>query len=155
VTGVQTCALPISWGHLGFAVIPELEHISELLTILYESTQTDPCAWVGIQDEKHCPRDFDRYTPGTDLRHYSFWHNKAGNYVNLIEVRIGDNGCLDSIPDHCGGSIKRDGNDEAFMKSQERCLQIKDFWKMLEDRVREYTIGKGFNHLDISKPEFR
>lgn len=145
---------PEPWGSLGIATLPEMKHIPELLRLIYDSTQTDSDAHVGIQDLIQPPMNYKKYSPDIDLKPYSYGKTDSGLYVALLDIRFGDNGCLDSCPEHYCSPIKLAGNQEAFEKSQKRCLEIKQCWKMLEGAVREYTKGHGFSKADYHKREF-
>jgi hypothetical protein len=146
---------PEPWGHLGFALIPQMKHIPELLEIINETKKLDKDCHFSINIGKGAPIDFPEYSSEINLRDFSFGKNKKGQYVSLLEIRLGDNGCLDSIEDHeCGGSFEIEGNEEGYIKSQERYLEIKSFWKNLENKIRGYNKRYGFSKTDYSKKEF-
>ena len=145
---------PMPWSSLGIAVLPEMPHIPELLDIINKNTLSETNAWVGIKDKKHAPCDYDRYTPETDLTPYQIGQTKDKLYVALLEVRAGDNGCLDSVPDHCYSPIEIKGNEEAFELSKTRCSEIKDFWSGLTESIGRYNESHGFKNSDFTKQEF-
>lgn len=150
---------PRPWGHLGLVALPESPHILTLLKLIYEQTRTDPDAWVDVNGSGP-PSSLVRYNPGMDLRPYS--HKLFGReiltgdglFIVEFEIRIGDNGCLDSVPDHLCSPIRREGNDEAFQRSQQRHGEIRSFWEELRDRVIGYNQEHGFSEIDYGKSEF-
>jgi len=71
-----------------------------------------------------------------------------------LEIMLWDNGCLDSVPNHCSAPVDREGNDLAFEKSKSRYEEIKSSWKTLEDKVKAYNQAHGFNKIDFEKKEF-
>jgi hypothetical protein len=148
---------PQPWGHLGMAVLPRKKHVPELLQRLYAGVCKDPDARIGIK--KDCvPCDYPTYTPGTKLKKYAQWETLQGCYAIVLEIQIGDNKCLDSVPEdqrQMCGPLALKGNREAFEKSKERCGQIHQFWKDLEGIVQAYNKEYGFIIPDFSKAEFQ
>ena len=76
--------LPEPYAHLGIAAMPQLEHVSELIKLIYESIKTDFDARFSIKDRIHSPADFERYSSDKDLEHYSLGTNKDGLYVAVF-----------------------------------------------------------------------
>jgi len=148
--------LPSPWGSLGFAALPQENHIQELLGLISETTKSDPDARLSINDNKNPPINFPLYTSESDLSKYAIEKTSRGIYVAVLEVRLGDNGCLDTYPNrvYCS-SIKLEGHELEFEKSRQRYQEIQRFWKLLEDKVREYTQKNQFiSPPDYTKPEF-
>jgi len=146
---------PRPCGHLGIATLPEMKHIPELLKLILEANQTDPDARLTVNINSGAPYYFPDYTLETDLSQFSFAKTSKGLYVAKLEILLGDNGSLASVGEYFGGSLKVKEHQEAFDKSRQRCLEIQRFWKLLEDRVREYTQENRFvSPPDYYKPEF-
>lgn len=145
---------PSFGAHLGIITLPEMDHIPELLEIIYNTTKEDPDAEMKVKEKMKGPKDLKKYSPGFDLKPYSYGQNKDGLYVAWLEIRLNDNGALDSISDHWAGPIKLEGNKEVFEKSKQRYSEIQAFWKKLEDKVRNYNLKHGFSETDFEKKEF-
>lgn len=43
---------------------------------------------------------------------------------------------------------------EEGIKTQRDLLEGQDFWKVLEQNIRDYNQEHGFHFLDLNKPEF-
>jgi len=147
---------PTPSGHLGFAILPEMKHISELLQIVYDATQKNSDCRLNILKRKYglALDSGNHYSPGLDLSKYSFGKTKDGLYVAVVKIRLGINSCFDSVPDYRGGPIKLKGNEEVFEKSRQRYEENQVFWKALEGKVRTYNSVHGFSECDFSKKEF-
>lgn len=146
---------PQPWAHLGVALIPKLKHIPEVLKIIYDSVQKDFDARLSIKDKFNAPVDFTRYEEGMNLEPYALGIIGGGLYVSVLEIRLGDNGCLNSVPETYGSHIIFEGNEEAYRKSEQRYTQIINYWKSLENSIRDYNLRNGFSEIDFSKKEFR
>jgi hypothetical protein len=144
---------PEPWGHLQFAALPQMPHILELVKLIHEYTKEDPDAnlkmWENIP-----PYKFKIYSPENNLRNYEIAKTETGLYIVRFEIRLGDNGCLKPVEPYYGGGIKTAGNKAVFKESRKRCNQIKEFWKSLEQKVREYNQVHEFSSPDFSKKEF-
>ena len=145
---------PNPWAYLGLATIPEMKHIPPLLELIHTHIKLDPDAKISIQQKNENPSNFPEYKPGIDLKPDCFTKTKKGLYISLLEIRLGANRSLDTVPDHMCAPIELEGNDEAFKKSQQRCSQIKKFWKGLENAVRAYVQEHNFKEQDLRKKEF-
>jgi hypothetical protein len=95
-----------------------------------------------------------KYNPSIDLEPYSITKTDEGLYVVQIAIRLGDNGSLNTVPDHCWSPIQIEGNKEAFEKSQQRYLEVQKFWKVLAGKVEKYNQKHGFVKIDFTKSEF-
>jgi hypothetical protein len=146
---------PVLSGHLGLAAIPEMEHIPELLKIIYASTKEDSDANMRIMANMCAPWKQPVYEPSMDLRPYTSWKTKSGLYVAKLAILIGDNGLFDSMNlETYGGGIEVKGNEEKIPPLKKRYEEIKNFWKSLEDKVRIYNQDHGFTECDYKKDEF-
>jgi len=145
---------PVPWAHLDLAVLPEMKHIPELLELLVSQAAEDSDAYVGIKNIHQPSYKGEKLSVGKDLKPYSVYQNLDGSYIALLEMRLGDNGALDSVEDHCCSSIELEGNQEAFDKSKIRCAEINGFWGKLEKSLEAYRTKHNFVELDFSKKEF-
>jgi len=145
---------PQPFARLGFAFMPEIDHVAELLKIISDETKKDPDCKLGVNIQKGAPINFPRYEPGADLREYQFGENSNGLYVAKVLLRLGDNKSLDSIPHRIYGGVKLEGNKLAFGLSQKRCEEIQMFWQGLEDTLVDYVTKHRFRDKDLEKREF-
>lgn len=145
---------PRPFGDLGFAALPEMNHIHELLTLLHEQLATDPEAIMILDSARGAPIDWDRYHPEINLRQYTRALTKTGLYVIYFKILLGDNKALANVEDSCYGSIPLAGNEITFEKCQRRYEEIRGFWKNLETKVKTYNSEHRFLAPNFKKEEF-
>lgn len=146
-------------GSLGFAALPELQHIKELIGVIYNYTLNDSDAYIEIDPNNIIfSKGFKKsrkYNPSIDLKEYSIMKTNSGLFVVQLIVNIGDNGCLGPLgKDYCGGYVPVDKNKKVYEESKKRHLEIKSFWKEFGHKIYEYNKKTGFETIDFKKSEF-
>ena len=142
---------PELYGHLGIAALPQLEHIPELLRILYDITAAEQNARIWIVTKTGQATQPRWYCLNTNLELYSQDKTSSGLPVARLEIRINDNGCLSNDYNGQGFSLEQ---TDIFEATTRRYKEIKAFWKKLEERVQEFNSRHGFQTPDFKKEEF-
>jgi hypothetical protein len=118
---------PRPWGHLNIIVCSDLPHIKELLEILRQKIISYPDTTFKKIKHVFGPPDNGR--------------------LEVWEIRIGDNGCLDKIKmgeTWFGEDLPKKGNEKEYESLKTRCEEIKQFWESLADETSNFCKRQGF-----------
>lgn len=148
-------------GHLGFACLPQLPHMPELLTLLYAHARTDSDAWLEVEqfnlaftrNIKDIKKN-QKYVSGMKLHPYAVMQTASGLDVVQLKVRIGDNRVLARLKDYYGGYLDKNVYSRLHEKSKERIAQIQLFWEELAGKIENYNKAHGFYEVNFDKSEF-